>query len=78
FLKYLIKKFFVTIDGMSIYVIHVLKDSFTVTLITHTIEVTIAKNYSNGSMVNLEADATCKYIYKYIQGFKENVLANKK
>lgn len=28
-------------------------------------------------MVNLEADATGKYIYKYIQGFKENVWANK-
>ncbi|MDE4978519.1 riboflavin synthase, partial [Francisella tularensis subsp. holarctica] len=26
-----------------------------------------------GSMVNLEADATGKYIYKDIQGFKENV-----
>ncbi|MBK2150331.1 riboflavin synthase [Francisella tularensis] len=73
FLKYLIKKGFVTIDGMSITVINVLKDSFTVTLIPHTIEVTIAKNYSNGSMVNLETDATGKYIYKYIQGFKENV-----
>ncbi|MDE4986591.1 riboflavin synthase, partial [Francisella tularensis subsp. holarctica] len=24
-------------------------------------------------MVNLEADATGKYIYKYIQGFNENV-----
>ncbi|ALB02126.1 riboflavin synthase subunit alpha [Francisella persica ATCC VR-331] len=73
FLKYLVKKGFVAIDGMSITVIDVLKDSFTVTLIPHTIEVTITKNYTSGSIVNLEADATCKYIYKYIQGFKENV-----
>ncbi|MDE4953386.1 riboflavin synthase, partial [Francisella tularensis subsp. holarctica] len=65
FLKYVIKKGFVTIDGMSITVINLLKDSFTVTLIPHTIEFTIAKNYSNGSLVNLEADATGKYIYKY-------------
>ena len=73
FLKYLVKKGFVTIDGMSITVIDVLKDSLTVTLIPHTIEVTIAKNYTSSSIVNLEADATGKYIYKYIQGFKENV-----
>ncbi|APC90820.1 MULTISPECIES: riboflavin synthase [Francisella] len=73
FLKYLVTKGFVTIDGMSITVVNIFKDSFTVTLIPHTIEVTIAKNYTNGSIVNLEADATGKYIYKYIQGFKENV-----
>ncbi len=72
-LKYLVTKGFVTIDGMSITVIDTFEDSFTVTLIPHTIEVTIAKNYTKGSIVNLEADATGKYIYKYIQGFKENV-----
>ncbi|MDE5009163.1 riboflavin synthase, partial [Francisella tularensis subsp. holarctica] len=54
-------------------VINVHKDSYTVTLIPHTIEVPISKNYSNCTMVNLEAEATGKYIYKYIQLFKENV-----
>lgn len=70
FLKYLIDKGFVTIDGMSITVVEALKNSFTVTLIQHTIDSTIAKNYQTGSVVNLEADATGKYIYKYMQGFK--------
>jgi len=73
FLQYLVKKGFVTVDGMSITVVDVFKDSFTITLIPHTIEVTIAQNYSQGSSINLEADATGKYIYKYIQGLKENV-----
>jgi riboflavin synthase len=73
FLNYLVKKGFVTIDGMSITVVDILKDSFSVTLIPHTIEVTIAKNYTKGSIVNLEADATGKYIYKYIQGLNKNV-----
>ena len=73
FLKYLVKKGFVTIDGMSITVIDILKGSFTVTLIPYTIEITITKNYTSSSIVNLEADATGKYIYKYIKGFKENV-----
>lgn len=70
FLQYLVKKGFVTIDGMSITIIDIFNDSFTVTLIPHTIEVTVAQNYTKGSTVNLEADATGKYIYKYIQGFK--------
>ncbi|API85935.1 riboflavin synthase [Francisella uliginis] len=73
FIKYLVNKGFVTIDGMSITIVEVLDKSFTVTLIPHTIDATIAKNYIQGSIINLEADATGKYIYKYIQGFKENV-----
>ncbi|WP_150467217.1 riboflavin synthase [Francisella sp. SYW-9] len=73
FLKYLVNKGFVTIDGMSITVVEVLDKSFTITLIPHTIDATIAKDYIQGSIVNLEADATGKYIYKYIKGFKENV-----
>lgn len=70
FLQYLIPKGFVTIDGMSITVVKIKKDSFTVTLIPHTIDITVAKNYANGSVVNLESDATGKYIYKYVQGLK--------
>ncbi|MFC4892801.1 riboflavin synthase [Pseudofrancisella aestuarii] len=70
FINYLIPKGFVSIDGMSITVVDVLKDSFTVTLIPHTVEVTIAKNYKKDSSVNLEADATGKYIYKYVKGLK--------
>ena len=70
FLKYLIPKGFVTIDGMSITVVDIFADSFSVTLIPHTIDNTIAKNYTKGSIVNLEADSTGKYIYKYMQGLK--------
>lgn len=73
FLQYLVKKGFVTIDGMSITVVDIFKEYFTVTLIPHTIDVTITQGYAPGSIVNLEADATGKYIYKYIQGLKENV-----
>jgi riboflavin synthase len=69
-LKYLVDKGFVTIDGMSITVVSVSQSRFSITLIPHTMDSTIAKNYKAGSIVNLEADATGKYIYKYIQGFK--------
>jgi riboflavin synthase len=65
-----VDKGFVTIDGMSITVVKVLNNNFTITLIPHTMDATIAKDYQIGSVVNLEADATGKYIYKYMQGFK--------
>ncbi len=70
FLNYLVPKGFVSIDGMSITVVDVLENSFTVTLIPHTIDITIAQNYKKGTPINLEADATGKYIYKYIKGLK--------
>ncbi|AXA33189.1 riboflavin synthase [Francisella adeliensis] len=70
FIRYLVDKGFVTIDGMSITVVEVLESGFSVTLIPHTMDSTIAKNYIVGTKVNLEADATGKYIYKYMQGFK--------
>ena len=70
FLRYLVDKGFVTIDGMSITVVSVSQSKFSITLIPHTMDTTIAKNYQIGSVVNLEADATGKYIYKYMQGFK--------
>ena len=73
FNNFLIKKGFVSIDGMSITIVDVLPKSFTVTLIPHTLSVTIAQNYKIGSFVNLEADATGKYIYKYLKGMGKNV-----
>ena len=70
FIQYLIAKGFVTIDGMSITVIDVKPSSFTVTLIPHTIAHTRAQYYQIGSKVNLEADATGKYIFNYLKGLQ--------
>ena len=70
FLNYLVPKGFVSIDGMSITVVNVLDTSFTVTLIPHTIDITIAQKYEKNVPINLEADATGKYIYKYVKGLK--------
>lgn len=66
-LRYLVNKGFITIDGMSITVIEVKDDYFTVTFIPHTIDVTIVKNYQVGSKVNLEADPVGKHIHHYME-----------
>ncbi|NCB11456.1 MAG: riboflavin synthase, partial [Erysipelotrichia bacterium] len=53
----------VTIDGVSLTVNEVLKDSFRLTIIPHTIENTLFKRYKIGTKVNLETDMFARYIY---------------
>ena len=74
-LKYLVNKGFVTIDGMSITVIDVYDNHFTVTFIPHTQNSTIVRKYKCGSVVNLEADPIGKQIHSYMEKL-QNVWAN--
>jgi riboflavin synthase len=63
FSKYIIPKGSVTIDGVSLTVNEVLKDSFRLTIIPHTVNNTLFKNYKVGTKVNLETDMFARYIY---------------
>ncbi len=68
---YLVNKGFITVDGMSLTVIEVTDDYFTLTLIPHTLQVSLAGQYQVGQMVNLEGDIMAKYaenFYKYRRG----------
>lgn len=75
FLKYIIPKGSVTIDGVSLTVNEVLKDSFRLTIIPHTIKNTIFKRYKIGTKVNLETDMFARYIYNMFQKDKEKSLS---
>ncbi|WP_428024312.1 riboflavin synthase [Arcobacter sp.] len=66
--KYIIPKGSVTIDGVSLTVNEVLKDSFRLTIIPHTIENTLFKRYKIGTKVNLETDMFARYIYNMFKG----------
>jgi riboflavin synthase len=66
---YIVKKGFVALDGMSITVVNVIADKFSVTLIPHTRAVTIAKHYKVGSKVNLEVDMFAKYVESLVANF---------
>jgi len=63
FSKYIIPKGSVTIDGVSLTVNEVLNDSFRLTIIPHTVNNTLFKNYKVGTKVNLETDMFARYIY---------------
>ena len=63
YMKFVISKGSVTIDGVSLTVNEVLKDSFRLTIIPHTIENTLFKNYTINSQVNIETDMFARYIH---------------
>lgn len=64
--KYLVKKGYVGLDGMSITLIDVTTDSFTVTFIPQTQMATIIHHYQKGTKINIEVDILGKYVEKIL------------
>ncbi|MCL2295292.1 MAG: riboflavin synthase [Spirochaetes bacterium] len=65
-LKYIVDKGSVAIDGISLTVAELGEDSFSVSLIPHTVKVTSLLKKNRGDLVNLECDMIGKYVYKFI------------
>jgi riboflavin synthase len=65
-LRYVVEKGSITIDGVSLTVVDVLDDGFTVAVIPHTVEVTTLGHKHAGALVNLEVDVTAKYIERLL------------
>jgi riboflavin synthase len=65
--RYLVEKGSVTVDGVSLTVVDVLDDGFTVALIPHTAEVTTLGTRRLGDRVNLEADVIAKYTERLLE-----------
>jgi riboflavin synthase len=57
----------IAVDGVSLTVAGVDKATFTVALIPHTLEATIARHYKRGSTVNLEADIIARYVARNLR-----------
>ena len=64
YMKYIIQKGSITIDGVSLTINEVYTDEFSVMVIPHTYSNTIFKNYKIGSILNTEIDILAKYIEK--------------
>ncbi|MBU1018050.1 riboflavin synthase [Patescibacteria group bacterium] len=65
-MKYVVKKGSVTINGISLTVVSVSDNDFTVSIIPHTWDVTNLSLLKTGDQVNLETDILAKYIEKLI------------
>jgi riboflavin synthase len=66
-LRYLVEKGSVTVDGVSLTVVDVLDDGFTVAVIPHTASVTTLGHKAPGSRVNLEIDVIAKYTERLLE-----------
>ena len=66
-LRYVVEKGSITVDGVSLTIVEVLDDGFTVAVIPHTLEVTtLGSARPAGSRVNIEVDVTAKYVERLI------------
>ena len=62
----LVEKGSVAVDGISLTVVDVLSDSFTVVIIPHTAKLTTIGFKGAGDTVNIEADILGKYVAKFL------------
>ncbi len=62
YIAHIIPKGSITIDGISLTVNDVHDDSFRLTIIPHTLENTLMKNYKIGTKLNIETDVFARYI----------------
>jgi riboflavin synthase len=69
-LRYVVEKGFVAIDGVSLTVVGLGVDWFSITLIPHTSATTVLGARRVGERVNLEGDILAKYVERLVQGNK--------
>ncbi len=70
-LAYLVEKGSVAVDGISLTVVEVLKDSFTVSIIPFTLENTNLGTKMVGDSVNIETDMIGKYVERILSSKKD-------
>ncbi len=66
FINYLVSKGSIAIDGISLTIIDVKEDSFTVSLIPHTKKITTLGIKKINDTVNLEIDMLARYVKKFL------------
>lgn len=70
-LRYIIEKGSITIDGISLTVAKVTRETFSVSIIPHTLTETILSEKKAGDTINLENDCIGKYV-EHIMQFGKN------
>lgn len=65
--KYMVPKGSITVNGISLTIIDIAKDTFSVGIIPHTWECTMLHTSKIGEKVNIEVDVLAKYIEKLLK-----------
>lgn len=69
--RQMVPKGSIAIDGISLTLVDVTEDSFSVALIPHTLDVTTLGFKQAGASVNLETDLIAKYVAKLVEGYSK-------
>jgi len=72
-MRYLVFKGSITISGVSLTVVDVAEEAFSVALIPHTLEVTTLGDIGIGDRVNLEADMIAKYVAEQLEPYLQQL-----
>ena len=68
--RYVVEKGSVAVDGVSLTLVDVEAERFSVALIPHTMTITTLGFKRVGDAVNIETDLFGKYVMKYLQSLK--------
>ena len=63
--QFLLEKASISINGVSLTISKVIKNSFEINIIPHTLKLTNLQNLKINNLVNVELDIFSKYIHKY-------------
>lgn len=74
FIRYVVPKGSITIDGVSLTVNDVFETSFRLTIIPITMKETLFGSYKKGTRVNIETDMFARYVSHIISHQKQNPL----
>jgi riboflavin synthase len=73
---FLVEKGSVAVDGISLTVVDVLKDAFSIVIIPHTARLTTIGSKGPGDTVNIEVDILGKYVSKFLSKGKDTDFMN--
>jgi riboflavin synthase len=76
-LQYVIQRGSIAVDGTSLTVFGVSENSFTLSLIPHTLSETVLGQKGTGDIVNLECDMIGKYVGHFLKNQTKNQLQSK-
>ena len=65
--RYMVPKGSIAVDGISLTLVDVTPDGFSVALIPHTLEATTLGHGQPGATVNLEIDLFAKYVFRCVE-----------
>ena len=66
-MQHLVEKGSIAVDGISLTVVDILEDGFTVVVIPHTAKMTTLGQKEPGDSVNLEVDILSKYVARFLK-----------